>query len=292
MRLTEKQILSPQFDQPVFAGSPKKVFICSSRRSGSWMLCRYMINAGLGLPAEYIHRDWISALAARFGVDGVEDIGWKSKGRARRWLVRKLGRDPRAEFMLRYIDMLIRRRTRDGIFASKIHYEQYQAILDNEAGRNLLDGGFFVQLYRQNLLGQAVSVHLARQSGKWGFNDDLTSAPLPSQEELFDATAIDNELAGLASEDSGWRLFFARNGIEPLRVSYEELARNPNAVVVEIARQIGVDPATLNLGYSEGQGHAESVPGLPSKRELRQRFIEASRRVRPFHLNPGSTSAA
>ena len=90
-------------------------------------------------------------------------------------------------------------------------------------------------------------------------------------------------------------------GIAPLWVPFEVLTRDPKAVVVDFARQIGVDPATLNLSYSESRGHADGVPGLPTKGELRQRFIDASRRVRPFRelspspanrVEPGSTGAA
>ena len=49
-RYTELQISSDILDQPVFSGEPKKIFICSTPRTGSYLLCRYMINAGLGVP--------------------------------------------------------------------------------------------------------------------------------------------------------------------------------------------------------------------------------------------------
>ena len=55
MRYTQTQMTGELLDQPEFTGEPLKIFICSTPRSGSYMLCRYMINAGLGVPHEYFN---------------------------------------------------------------------------------------------------------------------------------------------------------------------------------------------------------------------------------------------
>ena len=55
MHYTEKQMTSEMLDQPIFKDEPIKILICSTPRSGSYMLCRYMINAGLGVPHEYFN---------------------------------------------------------------------------------------------------------------------------------------------------------------------------------------------------------------------------------------------
>ena len=48
MRYTETQMTSELLDQPRFTGEPTRIFICSTPRSGSYMLCRYMIDANSG----------------------------------------------------------------------------------------------------------------------------------------------------------------------------------------------------------------------------------------------------
>ena len=68
MRYTEAQVTSELLDQPEFTGEPAKIFICSTPRSGSYMLCRYMINAGLGVPHEYFNPVIMREIAPRLGL--------------------------------------------------------------------------------------------------------------------------------------------------------------------------------------------------------------------------------
>lgn len=278
MKFPQQQVHGEAFDQPEFHGNPTKIFICSSPRTGSWMLGRYMINAGLGIPAEYFNRLHIPRIAQRFGVDGVEDLGWKTKGRVRRFLARQAGRDPKAEFVERYAKQLVRRRTRDGIFAAKLHFHQYWGTLRNPPGWRFLDGGVFVHLYREDLLGQAISYHFSVQTGRWGFDEEVTTPPATNP-DFFAPDRISAYADELAREDAGWRAFFACNEISALRVSYEETRADPNGVLAEIARRAGIDPAALKSGYTEAEDQADSGRIIPSKREVRRHFVETGRHV-------------
>ena len=78
MRYSEHQVSSELLDQPAFAGAPRKLFICSTPRSGSYLLCRYMINAGLGVPHEYFNPIIMRQIAPRFGLgDDVAPLKWR-----------------------------------------------------------------------------------------------------------------------------------------------------------------------------------------------------------------------
>lgn len=80
-RYTELQISSELLDQPESVGKPRKVFICSTPRSGSYLLCRFMINAGLGVPHEYFNPIVIRQMAPRLGFeDSIDGMMWWPRG--------------------------------------------------------------------------------------------------------------------------------------------------------------------------------------------------------------------
>ena len=278
---SELQIIDRCFDQPGKDTAFAKIFICSSQRSGSWMLSRYMMNAGLGLPAEYFHPHHIPSLARRFGVDGAESLQWDRNDRVRRWAATRFGRDRRAEFIGRYIDKLVSCRTVDGVFAAKIHYSHYTHSLANQHGWRMLDGGVLVHLYRHDLLDQAVSWHFSELTGRWDFSDEQQTTPLENP-NFFDFDRIHSKIRQLAEQDAGWRIFFAQNGLRPLSISYEELARDCSGMIARIGERAGISPSSLDLSYSEARPSSKADSGLPSKHEIKQEFIRhCSRRVIP-----------
>lgn len=274
MRYTEQQVNSDLLDQPAFAGEPRKLFICSTPRSGSYLLCRYLINAGLGVPHEYFNPIIMRQIAPRLGLgSAIQRLAW----RPRSWIDRlPFGSRPRAaeeDFLRQYLAALIPWRCQGGVFAAKIHFNQFVKVLDNPTGRRLLDGGVFVHLYREDLLKQAVSTHFANLTGRWGIDETLTTAPM-EQPDFFDTAAMDATLQGLAEEDVGWRVLLARNGLSPLSVSYEELCKDPFGFVATIAVRLGVDLSTLRQGYSEAtDAPRESDPGLPSRSKVASHYV-------------------
>src|SRR5579863_10417710 len=264
-RYTELQISSDLLDQPEFFGKPKKIFICSTPRSGSYLLCRFMINAGLGVPHEYFNPIVIRQIAPRLGFEeSVNELKWWPRGRRDRLLLRRAERRAESDFLQRYIRILMARRCQGGVFAAKIHFRDFVRVLDNQVGRDLFEGGLFIYLYREDMLKQAVSEHFAQLTGRWGIDDTVTTPPAASP-NFFDDAAIDRALVDLSEQDRGWRVFLARNGIAPMSISYEKLSEDPFAFVVAIARRLGIDPDTLRQGYSETVSPSESDPAVPSK---------------------------
>ncbi|HTV90534.1 MAG TPA: Stf0 family sulfotransferase [Stellaceae bacterium] len=278
MRYTETQLTGELLDQPEFIGEPIKIFICSTPRSGSYMLCRYMVNAGLGVPHEYFNPVIMRQIAPRLGLgDSVAALQWRHKSLRDRLPFRTPDRVAEERFLAAYIDRLLPRRCQHGVFAAKIHFDQYFSVLDNPTGRRLLDGALFIHQFREDLLRQAVSRNFSYVTGRWGDDDTVTTAPMP-QGDLLDPIGIDRELQTLADEDREWRVLLARNGLSPMSVSYEQLCNDPSAFVAAIAVRLGIDPATLRHGYSEPiVPSRDDDPALPGKREVIERYLAAKR---------------
>jgi LPS sulfotransferase NodH len=281
MRYTEAQLNSDALDQPEFTGEPAKVFICTNPRSGSYMLCRYMINAGLGVPHEYFNPIIMRQIAPRFGLGAsVNRLKWRHKSLRDRLPFPLPDRVAEMDFLGKYSARLIPRRCQGGIFAAKIHFDQYFTVLNNPVGHRLLDGGVFIYLFREDLLRQAVSRNFSYLTGRWGDDDELSTVPM-RKPELLGPQHVDQALETLADEDREWRLLMARNGLAPMMISYEQLCRDPAGFVTAIARRLGVDPGSLRQGYSEPIiPSQEDDPELPTKSEVVRRYLDATRILR------------
>ena len=171
----ELELSSELFDRPA-CPVRAKIFICATGRTGSWLLCRAMIHHGIGLPHEYFNARHIAHIGQRLGIHALADGS-------------QLGADSKARQA--YIAALMDRRTASGIFATKIHWGQYASYLDNPEGVDLFRQGHFIHLYREDLLAQAISFHVARETGRWGSDDTVTTSPA-STPRFFDVDLIAN----------------------------------------------------------------------------------------------------
>lgn len=274
-RYTELEMSGELLDQPEFHGTPKKIFICSTPRSGSYLLCRFMINAGLAVPHEYFNPIVIRQIAPRLALEeSMNGLKWWPRGRKDIFFLRAKQRAAEREFLRKYLPAVISRRCRLGVFAAKIHFRDFRTVLDNQVGRRLFEGGVFVHLYREDLLKQAISERFAQLTGQWGVDDTVTTAPA-ADPNFFDLGAIDRTMKDLAVQDSGWRSWLARNGITPISISYEKLCEDTYKFVETIARSAGIDPQVLQRGYSEAILPQERDPRIPGKTEVERRYLES-----------------
>ena len=281
LRYTELQISSELLDQPEFAGQPKKILICSTPRSGSYLLCRYMINAGLGVPHEYFNPIVMLQMAPRLGLES--DIRgltwWPDSWKDRLLFRRRRGRAAELAFLGKYLGFLMARRCQGGVFAAKVHFRDFRRTLDNSVGDALLENTLFIQLYREDILKQAVSEHFGQLTGRWGIDDTVTTTPVANP-NFFDPATVDRTVNDLADQDRGWRVFFARRGVVPMLISYERLCDDPFSFLEAIARRLGIDPSKLRRGYSETAPSPLSDPTLPSKDDVARHYLAAIASVR------------
>jgi LPS sulfotransferase NodH len=222
-----------------------------------------MIHAGLGAPREYFNPGRISKIAARFGIAGVTN-----------------GRQLRTDAAAReaYIATLLEHRAANGIFASIVHWGQYAPFLDNPEGDRLLTQGNFVHLYRQDLLAQAISRNIAWQSGRWGTDGTVTTRPAQNP-DYFAPDRIAHHLKVLAEEDMNWRLFFARNAISPLVLSYEGVTTDLAGALHAMVDAFGLDLPTTRFDYVDAWTTAYRDAQVPPWAEIRAHFLRATQRV-------------
>jgi LPS sulfotransferase NodH len=275
-RYSEGDVNSALLDQPAFDGQPRRVMICSTPRSGSYMLCRHMINAGLGVPHEYFNPIIVREIAPRLGLAEAKTLHWRPRSLRDRLHLPGHGRRAEVAFLQRYLEALVPIRCQSGVFAAKLHFDHFHKLLYNAVGLRLFQNAIVVHLYRENPLAQAVSTHFANLTGRWGIDDAITTKPAVDP-DFFDVPAIDRTVQGLAEHERGWRDFFTRQRIQPVSVSYERMCRDPHETLRVIADRIGVNQADLSWDYQEpADGGEYKDPSLPSKSEVIRHYLAAT----------------
>ena len=193
-------------DQP--AAADRGYAICTSGRSGSNLLCQYLSSTGLlGHPLEYFN----AAGRRMFGLPDYPDEPDKQVD-----CIRTVGA------------------TRNGIYGVKIFPAQLDVVAKSIRWSERLPGLRFVRLGRRDLLGQAISWSRALQTGQW---QSTVPACAPAD---YDADQIHQCLRAAASDDARWGIFFARNGIEPAAIMYEDLVADPQEAVDRVASIFGL----------------------------------------------------
>jgi LPS sulfotransferase NodH len=93
-----------------------------------------------------------------------------------------------------------------------------------------------VYIIREDRLRQAISWARALQTHKWASDHEVHEP----RAEVFRRNQIDRLMAGVVEREHRWERFFAESGIEPLRLTYEELLVAPEKTVAAVLGHIGV----------------------------------------------------
>jgi LPS sulfotransferase NodH len=103
----------------------------------------------------------------------------------------------------------------------------------------------FIHLSRNDKVAQAVSLLRAERSGLWHLNADgsvLEGEATPASVQ-YDGARIAAILAELEADDANWNAFFAREGLTPLRLTYETVTADPQAALATVLGALGQAPA-------------------------------------------------
>lgn len=237
----------------------QSIILCANPRSGSTMLCDLMAATGaLGKPQSFYRPESVPEWTKRLGVDDDHIAGSTEFERAYLTAVRKHGTDS------------------SGIFGLRLMWNSVEGLVDRLStvlGDQLSDAALFerafgrplyINLVREDKVAQAVSLIRAEQSGQWHLSSDGSvrqgiEEPLPV---TYDAQTIDKEIASLTRDDAAWRTWFAAQGLQPLQVTYEELAADPQTVAAEILKASGNDSAISQ--------NIEPVTAIMADQESRQ----------------------
>jgi LPS sulfotransferase NodH len=220
--------------------------VCTEARSGSSYLCRMLGATGvLGQP-----REWFNPGSAR-------DIG-----------ITDYPQDP--ERQLAEIGRL--GATPNGVYGLKIFGSHFDAVAATRWAERLPNLAF-VFLQRRDLLAQAISHVRARQTQQW------TSTSPATAEAVYRADWINDEMVRLARFETRWRYYFARNGIAPLWMFYEDVERDPKGAVDAVAHLVGLaEPPKIDLDQVVMRVQRDAL-----SEDWRARFLAQSRDLNTFH---------
>lgn len=242
----------------------KTLVIASSARSGSHLLGRVLHSTNrFGDPLEYMQASHIEQWKRRYGTQTAAEA------------LRALQAD---------------RTSPNGVFAIKLHYSHLVALGGVQMIPRIFPAPHVVIIRRRNVLKQAISYAIAKQSGLW-------IGDVPEGEDLaYDARAIDDALVDAVQANANWRFDLARSGLPTLEIDHEDVIADVPSIVKRIARFLSVDledesipraPVTrpqsssLNetwrLRYLQDRAGRESH-GVPGGRTFSPRFLSRLRR--------------
>jgi trehalose 2-sulfotransferase len=202
------------------AGIDRTFFVCSTPRTGSTMLGNLLADTGLvGRAGEYFgqpfRREVVPGLSRRGFDDYLLDCTQHARG--------------------------------TGVLGIKLHWDQVEVFLHllrlrrgvrGLSDRQVIEAVFpaprFVWIVREDTLAQAVSWWKAMTTRKWTDGRPVRGEP------TFDFGGIAGRVRGIEEHTEAWRGWFEANGIEPLRVTYEQLTADPTAEVRRVLAFAGV----------------------------------------------------
>jgi len=231
------------------AGVERTFFICSTPRTGSMMLADLLADTGLvGRADEFFGEPFRQNVVPGLTRRGFDDYLLGCTEKARR-----------------------------GTFGVKLHWDQVEVFLhllrlrrglgglsDAQVIGAVFPGPSYVFLTREDTLAQAVSWWKAIGSGKWVDEES------PAAEPEFDAGGIAGRVRRIGEHNEAWRRWFETNRVEPLHVTYEELAADPAVGARRVLEFVGVDvPADLQVEpRTERQADALNEAWIRRYREL------------------------
>jgi LPS sulfotransferase NodH len=224
--------------------SSKNYVICFTERSGSTMLCSLLEQTNLlGMPTEYVN----------------------PRGPMQLYL-----KTCPATTLEGYFDLLRRiKTTPNGVFGMKSCFLDFKPLIQMGVVGKLLNPVRFIYLTRRDIILQAISGYLARQSGVWHIPSKAGGAEnLDYSKVEYDEKQIINLIDGQIKERLEWERFFALYSIEQFRIVYEDIVEVPINWIKQILNFLGEDtdistesikPKTVKIGGEIAQNWAKRL---------------------------------
>lgn len=170
--------------------------------------------------------------------------------------------------------------TPNGIYGFKLMSDQLDR-LSAAKWVSRLPAASFVWIERRDVLGQAISTVRAAQTEQYRTEHEIR------RPAFYDCAAIDRAVTAICHGQARWRDYFARNGIEPLRLAYEDILAAPQTAVVAIA-----DLMDVAGPIPEASSHGAEIQRDDLSLEWRRRFLNDRRDLDAMPGLPFSPRAA
>lgn len=238
MNLYQDQF-SSQHDYPVYTGNKHKtLIIASTGRCGSHMLGHALHKTHcFGFPLEYANpsnlREWQRLI-------GSTDLTTVMQG------------------------IVARRTAENGVFGIKIHYAHLRTFGGFQQALSFFPNPYIVLLSRTNVLDQAVSLSLAKQTGVWIAGQQ----PVRDNPE-YNFAHINHCLRQTILNNASWRYTLAASGKPYIEMNFDQVKNNLAESIQQIADFIGVELA-VDATPAE-QATKKQSSGI--NQQWKQRFI-------------------
>jgi LPS sulfotransferase NodH len=123
-----------------------------------------------------------------------------------------------------------------GVFSIKLHYSHLKTVGGLEGLEHHFPNAYFVLLTRKNLLWQAISMSIAKQTGVW-----ISGQKPTNENHQYRFKEIDNCLREIVLETAAWRYFLAATGYRFIELSYDEIRNHLSASIQKIGDFMGVE---------------------------------------------------
>jgi LPS sulfotransferase NodH len=250
---------------------PRRAYlVCATPRSGSTLLCEMLINTGVaGRPAEHIEGLRLLGRASepREYFTGVRDRAvLELLPASAPQQPHHVPIDERLAAVLRHAT------TPNGVFGTKVMWGYLADLQDRLAElpalapledadrlRAVLGDVRYIHVSRDDHVAQAISMWRALQTRAWRAETDDAVEP------AYSFTAIHHLVEQLDAHDDSWRDWFAAHDIEPLELSYDDIAQDPRCELARTLEFLGVE------GPCEGEPPLRRQAGAQSA-EWAQRY--------------------
>lgn len=135
--------------------------------------------------------------------------------------------------------------TPNGVYGFKIFPVHLEEVSQHLKWTEVFPRLRFIHWRRRDVLGQALSRVRAFQTQQW------RSTLATRAEPHYDGEAILDAIRWTVGQDARWEMFFARNGIEPLRFVYEDALQAADATVDAVARLVGLATGAMPAAVHE-----------------------------------------
>ena len=217
---------------------PTALIICATPRSGTTLRCDLLAETGAtGRPNSFYRAESIGHFAARLGVaDG-------------------------PDFERRYLLAIVAEGRGDtDLFSMRVMWpslpeisEKLAALFPNEAtdaGRIAAAFGttLYLSVTRRDKIAQAISRIKAEQSGLWhrAADGSVREQGGTYRAPHYDRAAIDASIAETTAHEAEWHNWFAREGITPAELTYEDLSADPAAAIRRLLAALDRDPSAAD----------------------------------------------
>lgn len=225
-------------DGPLEAEAPPldggvNYLLCYVPRSGTHHLCSLLqATSAAGAPAEYLNLAYAEMpqehqhMFARTGVYGIahaaEAYGCSSVSGYLRTVASKT-------------------RSGNGVFGLKVDLSHASILLRRALFVDREWSWRYIFVTRDDVLSQAVSYAVASATGLW------TSESGQAREFSLSVAQVADALRLISDHERRWHCVFSLFGIQPLRITYEEIEATPGGVLTRCLRHLGATQAPITM---------------------------------------------